>query len=136
MTHAGIRHQCPRLYRSAFVQEFDLPISFNALAIEQAGGPISMQQKSIASLNDHEVLIRVSYASINKMDPGLARMNIFKLPEPYVLGFDFSGEVVRVGGEGKDAGNDALRVAIRSLAGPATAAASQSTSSRSGRMSC
>ena len=34
------------------------------------------------------------------MDPALARMNFFNLPTPYVLGFDFSGEVVELGGEG------------------------------------
>jgi NADPH2:quinone reductase len=86
---------------STIVQESNLPISFNALAIEQSGAPVSMQQKTIASLNDDEVLIRVSYASINKMDPALARMNVFNLPSPYVLGFDFSGEVVKLGGQGK-----------------------------------
>ena len=38
-----------------------------------------------------------SYASINKMDSLFALRNIFNLPEPYVLGFDFSGEVVELG---------------------------------------
>jgi NADPH:quinone reductase-like Zn-dependent oxidoreductase len=36
------------------------------------------------------------------MDPALARVNVFDLPLPYVLGFDFSGEVVRLGDEDKD----------------------------------
>jgi NADPH:quinone reductase len=48
-------------------------------------------------LNDDEVLVRVHYASMNNMDAGLARRNLFQLPAPYVLGFDFSGEVVRIG---------------------------------------
>jgi Alcohol dehydrogenase GroES-like domain len=112
-------------------REVELPISFSALAIEQAGAPVTLKKKSIESLNDDEVLIRVSYASINKMDPGLARRNIFNLPEPYVLGFDFSGELVKLGGEGKDA----LQV-IRSLVGPLPAAASRSTSLLRGRMFC
>lgn len=77
----------------------NLPLTFNALTIKQAGAPVSLQQKTIASLKDDEVLIRVSYASINKMDTGLAHRNIFNLPEPYVLGFDFSGEVVEMGSE-------------------------------------
>ena len=85
------------------MSDINLPISFNALSIEQAGAPVSIQQKSVASLTNDEVLIRVSYASINKMDPALARVNAFNLPLPYVLGFDFSGEVVKLGGEGKDA---------------------------------
>ncbi len=81
------------------VQEVKLPISFQALVIAKPGAPVSMQTKSIASLSEDEVLIRIEYASINKMDAGLARANVFGIPEPYVLGFDFSGEVVRVGGE-------------------------------------
>jgi NADPH:quinone reductase len=98
-------------------REVELPISFSALAIEQAGAPVSLKKKSIESLNDDEVLIRVSYASINKMDPGLARRNIFNLPEPYVLGFDFSGEVVKLGGEGKDALRVGHQVFGRTAAG-------------------
>ena len=76
-----------------------MPISFQALVIDKAGSPVTMQSKSIASVNEDEVLIRTNYASINKMDAGLARANLFGFPESYVLGFDFSGEVVRVGGE-------------------------------------
>lgn len=77
--------------------EVDLPVTFNALVIAQPGTPVSLQQKTIASLGEDEVLVRVSYASINRMDPLLAQRNVFNLPVPYVLGFDFSGEVVRRG---------------------------------------
>ncbi|MGO8694107.1 MAG: quinone oxidoreductase family protein [Rectinemataceae bacterium] len=76
------------------------PFSFNALAIEQPGAAVSLLKKIITSLDKDEVLIRVDYASINKMDPMMARMNRFQLPAPYVLGFDFGGEVVEVGSEG------------------------------------
>jgi NADPH:quinone reductase len=75
-------------------------ISFDALAIDHPGAPIRRQRKSVASPGDAELLIRVDHASINRMDPGLAQHNVFQLPEPYVLGFDFSGEVVQVGGAG------------------------------------
>lgn len=74
------------------------PISHDALAIDHAGAPVRLCTKTIASVHDDEVLVRVDYASINKMDAGLARQNVFGLPEPYVLGFDFSGEVVHAGG--------------------------------------
>ena len=77
--------------------EINLPISFDALAIDEAGAPLQKRRKTISSLNDDEVLVRIGHASINKMDPGLARRNLFGLPTPYVLGFDFSGEVVRRG---------------------------------------
>jgi len=78
--------------------EVSLPLTFDALVIPQPGAPVSLQQKTIASLADDEVLVRVSHASINRMDPLLAIRNGFNLPAPYVLGFDFSGEVVRTGG--------------------------------------
>jgi len=78
--------------------EVDLPVTFRALVIEQPGEPVSLQRRTISSLAEGEVLIRVNHASINRMDPLLARRNTFNLPAPYVLGFDFSGEVVRRGG--------------------------------------
>jgi NADPH2:quinone reductase len=77
-----------------------LPISFNALAIEQPGAAVSLIKKTIESLGKDEVLVRVDYASINKMDPMMAHRNLYQLPAPYVLGFDFSGEVVQAGSEG------------------------------------
>src|SRR5208337_312809 len=75
------------------------PFSFKALAIEQPGSPVSLIKKTIESINKDEILVRVDYASINKMDPMMARRNLFQLPAPYVLGFDFSGEVVQAGNE-------------------------------------
>ena len=58
------------------------PISFNALAIEQLGSPVSLIKKTIETLGQDEVLVRVDYASINKMDPLMARANRFQLPAP------------------------------------------------------
>jgi NADPH:quinone reductase-like Zn-dependent oxidoreductase len=72
-------------------------VTFDTLALDHAGAPVSLRRKTIASVNDDELLVRVDYASLNKMDAGLAQRNVFQLPEPYVLGFDFSGEVVRAG---------------------------------------
>ncbi len=86
-------------YKSKPFTEVSLPLSFNALAIPHTGDPASLQQKTISSLAPDELLVRVDYASINKMDPMLAKRNIFQLPEPYVLGFDFSGVVVKRGSE-------------------------------------
>jgi NADPH2:quinone reductase len=77
-----------------------MPITFNALALRAEGAPISLIQKTVSSIEKDEVLIKVDYASINKMDTMLARTNIFNLPAPYVLGFDFSGEVIELGSEG------------------------------------
>ena len=78
-----------------------LPISFKALAIDSPGNPIRLVEKRIETLANDEVLVRVGYASINKMDPMLAKRNIFELHAPYVVGFDFSGEVVQLGGDGE-----------------------------------
>jgi len=72
-------------------REVSLPLSFNALAISHEGGPVSLQRKTISSLAPDEILVRVDYASINKMDPLIAKRNILQLPIPYVLGFDYSG---------------------------------------------
>ena len=80
--------------------EVSLPLSFNALAIPHEGEPVSLQRKTIHSLALDELLVRVDYASINNMDPLIAKRNIFQLPAPYVLGFDFSGVVVKLGSEG------------------------------------
>ncbi len=80
--------------------EVSLPLSFSALAIPRTGDPVSLQRKTISSLAPDELFVRVNYASINKMDPMLAKRNLFQLPEPYVLGFDFSGVVVKRGSEG------------------------------------
>ena len=86
--------------KSTTLTEVSLPLSFNALAIPHVGEPVSLQQKTISSLAPDEVLVRVNYASINKMDPMLAKRNLFQLPEPYVLGFDYSGVIVKRGSEG------------------------------------
>lgn len=77
--------------------EIELPLSFQALAVEDAGKPMMLQTRQIKALQDDDVLVRVDYASMNSMDAGLARRNLFQLPAPYVLGFDFSGEVVWIG---------------------------------------
>ena len=74
-----------------------LPLTFDALAVPHAGAPIARQKRTVTSLAEGELLVRVDFASLNRMDPGLAARNVFELPEPYVLGFDFSGEVVEAG---------------------------------------
>ena len=103
--HAGISFSIAELNRGnvAIGQEVALPVSFSSLAIAQAGDPVSIQQKSTTTMHEDEVLIRVEYASINKMDPGLARVNVYNFPFPYVLGFDFSGEVAKVGAQCQEA---------------------------------
>jgi len=84
----------------------NFPLSFNALAIEKPGSSVTLVRKSVETLEQDEVLIRVNYSSINKMDPLMAQVNLFQLPTPYVLGFDFSGEVVQAGGQDTFKGGD------------------------------
>ena len=81
------------------LSEVSLPLSFNALAIPHEGEPVCLQRKIVEALAPNEVLVRVNYASINNMDPLIAKRNLFQLPDPYVLGFDFSGVVVKLGNE-------------------------------------
>ena len=52
-------------------------VTFDALAIDHAGAPVSLRRKTMASVKDDELLVRVDYASINKMDPALAQRNVF-----------------------------------------------------------
>ena len=94
-----------------------LPLSFNALVIDKPGAQLRAQRKSVASLNDGEALIRVAYASINRMDPSLAQNNFFNLPLPYVLGFDYSGEVVMLTGSSKGGLKVGQQVFGKTLAG-------------------
>ena len=82
------------------ITEVQLPLSFNALAIPQEGEPVTLLRRTISTLAPDEVLVRVQYALINNMDPLIAKRNIFQLPAPYVLGFDYSGVIVKRGSEG------------------------------------
>ena len=80
---------------------FELPVfpfKVHALGSEAAKDPIIDVHTTIPSLTPEQVLVKVSYASINPMDPKIHDYNFFNLPLPLVLGFDFSGTVVAVGG--------------------------------------
>jgi NADPH2:quinone reductase len=79
----------------------NFPFSFKSLAIESPGSPVRPHQRTVESLNQDELLVRVHYASVNKMDPLMSHRNVFQLPQPYVLGFDFSGEVIQPGSAGQ-----------------------------------
>ena len=50
-------------------------------------------------LKENEVIVKVYYGSINPIDYKMAMklMPIWKKDTPYVFGFDFSGEIVKVG---------------------------------------
>jgi NADPH:quinone reductase-like Zn-dependent oxidoreductase len=75
-----------------------LPITFRALGNEDLAASLTLVHKTVTSLADDEALIRVAYSALNKMDPHLQHTNLFNLPMPLVLGFDFSGTVAAVGG--------------------------------------
>jgi NADPH:quinone reductase and related Zn-dependent oxidoreductases len=83
--------------RNGSSQEIKFPLSFPVLAHKDAGQPVTLQSRQVGRLAEDEVLVRVEYASLNAMDAGLALRNAFQLPLPYVLGFDFSGEVAALG---------------------------------------
>jgi NADPH:quinone reductase-like Zn-dependent oxidoreductase len=73
------------------------PLTYRALGNEDLTASLLVVHKTIDSLGADEVLIRVTHSSINFMDPMLQRRNIFQLPLPMVLGFDFAGEVAALG---------------------------------------
>lgn len=85
-----------------------LPLTFRAVGSTTIGAPFDHITRTIASLQPDELLARVSYASINAMDGKIhsSKLNMFQLPLPVVLGYDFSGVVVAMGTDGPYAGEE------------------------------
>ena len=79
-----------------------LPITFHALGSRTLAAPLEPVERTVTSLEPDQLLVRVSYASINAADYKLYHDNRFNMPFPLVLGFDFSGTVVAVGGPSSD----------------------------------
>ena len=75
-----------------------LPITFRAFRSPALQTPMVSLSRTVTSLQPDELLIAVSYASVNPSDGKMQQHNIFKAPLPLMLGFDFSGTVVAVGG--------------------------------------
>ena len=86
---------------SLTMSRVNLPISFNAIGSATVGAPLAPLTRTVQSLQPDEVLSRVSFASINPMDFKIQHSNLFNLPLPMVLGYDFSGVVVAMGTEGE-----------------------------------
>ena len=83
-----------------------LPITFRAIGSPTVGGPLQEVTRTVTALQPDELLVRVHYASVNSMDAKIAfaPANIFQLPLPLVVGYDYSGVVVALGTEGAFAG--------------------------------
>ena len=65
--------------------------------VNSLGAPIEKASATISSLAADELLVKVSYASINPLDEKLRLYNHQKRPYPLAVGFDYSGVVVAVG---------------------------------------
>ena len=76
------------------------PVTFTALTVAHASAPLAPTSVTVSSLASDELLIRLSYASINAMDPKVQQSNLFQQPLPFKVGYDWSGTVAAVGGEG------------------------------------
>ena len=76
------------------------PLAYRALGNEELAASVVVVHRSVASLAGEQLLVRVTHASLNFMDPMLQRRNLFQLPMPAVLGFDFAGEVAAAGSDG------------------------------------
>ena len=83
-----------------------LPLTFRAIASPTIGGPLQEVTRTVTALQPDEILVRVAYSSVNAMDAKIAfaPTNIFQLPIPLVVGYDYSGVVVALGAEGAYAG--------------------------------
>ena len=90
------------------MSRISLPLTFRAMGSPTLGAPLEPISRTVESLQPDELLARVSYASMNAMDGKMrnAPANMFQLPLPIVLGFDFSGVVVALGTDGPVAGED------------------------------
>lgn len=77
-----------------------LPLSFSALGNETVNAPFLPVSRTVNVLQADEVLVRVSYSSVNPMDGKIVQSNFCQLPLPMVVGYDFAGTVVALGTEG------------------------------------
>ena len=84
---------------SVSMSSVTLPITFRALGSPTLAAPLEWVQRTVTSLEPEQLLVRVSYSSLNAADFKLQRDNRFNMPFPQVLGFDFSGTVVAVGSQ-------------------------------------
>lgn len=75
-----------------------------AAYITQPGSPDCIQVGEIATptCGDHQVLLHVRASSVNPIDTYIRNgANYWPLPQPYVLGCDFAGEIAVVGDQVK-----------------------------------
>ena len=80
-----------------------LPISFPCVGAEKVAAPLTLVQRTVASLAPHELLVRVSHSSVNPYDKKLVTANRLSNPFPLIPGLDFAGTVVAVGGPASEA---------------------------------
>ena len=95
------------------------PLSFPALGCATVGAPLESITRTIERLQPDEVLVRVSYASINPMDAKVHATNMLQLPLPMVLGYSFSGILLALGTA--DATNDVEALTLGSAVMGSTA---------------
>ena len=74
-----------------------VPLTFQAMGNPTVGAPFEPVTRTVNVLQPDEVLIKVSYASINAMDLKVQNYNWCQLPLPMVLGYDCTGVVVLLG---------------------------------------
>lgn len=77
-----------------------LPVTFTAIGCTALAAPLERLTRTVNVLQADEVLIRVSYASINPTDWKIYQSNFVQLPLPMVLGYDCAGVVVALGTTG------------------------------------
>ena len=87
-----------------------LPLTFRALGNHELKTPLVDIERTVSGLDADDLLIKVAYASINPMDPKIQAHNMFHMPLPLILGFDFSGTVVGLGSPPPSDWDQALRV--------------------------
>lgn len=71
-----------------------------AAYIQETGAPEVIQYGDLEPPvpGDHQVLIRVTQVAVNPIDTYIRNgANYWELPQPYIIGCDFAGEIIEVG---------------------------------------
>ena len=61
-----------------------LPVTFKAIGAAAPGAPFELFTRTVDALRADELLVKVSYASVNPMDVSIHQLNWAQLPTPLV----------------------------------------------------
>ncbi|KAK2763216.1 hypothetical protein FQN54_009852 [Arachnomyces sp. PD_36] len=72
-------------------------MSQKALVLNAVGTPVVLQDRPIPEVGEHQVLVKVTSASLNPHDQKARDWGLFSTGDPAILANDIAGEVVKLG---------------------------------------